>query len=29
VVSDGRHVEFEHCFNFRDIGGYETADGQA
>ena len=27
-MSDGRHVEFEHCFNFRDIGGYETADGR-
>ncbi len=23
-----RHVEFEACFNFRDLGGYETADGR-
>jgi protein-tyrosine phosphatase len=22
-----RHVPFEACFNFRDVGGYETADG--
>jgi protein-tyrosine phosphatase len=22
-----RHVEFDACFNFRDLGGYETADG--
>jgi protein-tyrosine phosphatase len=22
-----RHVSFEACFNFRDLGGYETADG--
>jgi protein-tyrosine phosphatase len=22
-----RHVEFEACFNFRDLGGYETTDG--
>jgi protein-tyrosine phosphatase len=22
-----RHVEFEACFNFRDLGGYPTADG--
>jgi hypothetical protein len=25
---DDRHHPFEGCFNFRDIGGYETADGQ-
>ena len=23
-----RHIAFEGCFNFRDIGGYPTADGQ-
>jgi protein-tyrosine phosphatase len=23
-----RHVAFEACFNFRDIGGYETVDGR-
>ncbi len=23
-----RHVTFEACFNFRDLGGYETADGR-
>ena len=23
-----RHVRFEACFNFRDIGGYETGDGR-
>jgi len=23
-----RHIEFEACFNFRDVGGYETRDGQ-
>ncbi len=29
MVDDGRrHVEFEACFNFRDIGGYETIDGR-
>ncbi len=22
-----RHIEFEACFNFRDLGGYRTADG--
>jgi protein-tyrosine phosphatase len=22
-----RHIEFERCFNFRDLGGYATADG--
>jgi len=27
VVFDQRHVRFEACFNFRDIGGYETNDG--
>ncbi|MGD9796739.1 MAG: tyrosine-protein phosphatase [Acidimicrobiia bacterium] len=25
---DPRHVEFEACFNFRDLGGYETVDGR-
>jgi protein-tyrosine phosphatase len=24
----GRHYPFEGCFNFRDIGGYPTADGR-
>lgn len=23
-----RHITFEACFNFRDLGGYETIDGQ-
>ena len=23
-----RHLPFEGCFNFRDIGGYRTADGR-
>ena len=23
-----RHLSFERCFNFRDIGGYETEDGR-
>src|SRR6266851_4079465 len=23
-----RHVSFDACFNFRDLGGYETADGR-
>jgi protein-tyrosine phosphatase len=23
-----RHIEFEACFNFRDLGGYRTADGK-
>lgn len=23
-----RHVPFERCFNFRDVGGYATADGR-
>jgi protein-tyrosine phosphatase len=27
-VSSDRHVTFEGCFNFRDIGGYETVDGR-
>ena len=22
-----RHVDFEACFNFRDLGGYQTVDG--
>src|SRR5262249_7738334 len=22
-----RHIEFEACFNFRDVGGYDTVDG--
>jgi protein-tyrosine phosphatase len=26
--SGTRHVPFEACFNFRDLGGYETADGR-
>jgi protein-tyrosine phosphatase len=28
VVQASRHVEFEACFNFRDLGGYETRDGR-
>ena len=24
----GRHLQFENVFNFRDLGGYETADGR-
>jgi protein-tyrosine phosphatase len=27
VTDLDRHVNFEACFNFRDLGGYETADG--
>jgi protein-tyrosine phosphatase len=27
VTDLNRHVSFEACFNFRDLGGYETADG--
>jgi len=27
-VDGDRYVRFEACFNFRDIGGYETVDGQ-
>ncbi len=23
-----RHVRFEGCFNFRDLGGYRTSDGR-
>jgi protein-tyrosine phosphatase len=28
VMSGDRHVSFEACFNFRDLGGYETVDGR-
>jgi protein-tyrosine phosphatase len=28
VVSRDRHVTFEGCFNFRDLGGHETLDGR-
>ena len=28
MANDARHVPFEACFNFRDIGGYETADSR-
>ncbi len=28
MTSADRHVSFEACFNFRDLGGYETADGR-
>jgi protein-tyrosine phosphatase len=28
VIGDERHVPFEAAFNFRDLGGYETADGR-
>jgi protein-tyrosine phosphatase len=28
VTLSDRHIVFEACFNFRDIGGYETIDGQ-
>ena len=24
----GRHIPFEGVYNFRDLGGYETADGR-
>lgn len=27
MADEQRHVEFEACFNFRDLGGYPTADG--
>jgi protein-tyrosine phosphatase len=27
MSEQARHVTFEACFNFRDLGGYETADG--
>ena len=25
---ENRHIPFEGCFNFRDIGGYRTSDGR-
>ena len=28
MLDSSRHVWFEACFNFRDLGGYETADGR-
>jgi protein-tyrosine phosphatase len=28
VLQGDRHVTFEACFNFRDLGGYETVDGR-
>jgi protein-tyrosine phosphatase len=28
VLHASRHVEFEACFNFRDLGGYEARDGR-
>jgi protein-tyrosine phosphatase len=28
VSQPSRHVEFEACFNFRDLGGYQTVDGR-
>ena len=28
MTETDRHVVFEACFNFRDFGGYETADGR-
>jgi protein-tyrosine phosphatase len=28
VVGRDRHLSFEACFNFRDLGGYETTDGR-
>jgi protein-tyrosine phosphatase len=28
VISSDRHVSLETCFNFRDLGGYETDDGR-
>lgn len=28
MVERSRHVDFEACFNFRDLGGYETLDGR-
>lgn len=27
MVDRDRHLRFEACFNFRDLGGYETTDG--
>ena len=27
MSDEGRHVVFEACFNFRDLGGYENRDG--
>jgi protein-tyrosine phosphatase len=29
VGSPDRHITFDACFNFRDIGGYETVDGRS
>ncbi len=28
VLGEDRHVTFEACFNFRDLGGYETIEGR-
>jgi protein-tyrosine phosphatase len=28
MVTSDRHISFEACFNFRDLGGYETVDGR-
>ncbi|HEX2383697.1 MAG TPA: tyrosine-protein phosphatase, partial [Acidimicrobiales bacterium] len=28
TVDAERHVVFDHVFNFRDLGGYETDDGR-
>jgi protein-tyrosine phosphatase len=28
MVTGDRHISFEACFNFRDLGGYETVDGR-
>jgi protein-tyrosine phosphatase len=28
IAAPTRHYEFERCFNFRDIGGYEAAEGR-
>jgi len=29
TVDADRHVAFDHVFNFRDLGGYETVDGRS
>ena len=29
MIEADRHIPFEQVFNFRDLGGYPTSDGQA
>lgn len=29
MAKHNRHVALETCFNFRDLGGYQTASGQS